>query len=329
MDTTLLEVFVEVARRESFTAAAAPLGYTQSAVSRQIAALETAVGATLFDRLPRGVRLTEEGRAFLPHAEAVTGRLRAAVADVRAVRTLGGGRLRLGAIPTADMALVPRAIAAFRKAHPAVAVTHAEGLTRGLTAAVRAGDLDLAIIGTPDAAPAFDGVRLRRLMSDPLAVALPVGHRLAGRDVVRLAELADENWIAGQVRPEETLIAGVRLLQEPEAQSVESDGEKSQGQDSPGRDSQRQDADPQHRAFEPVIDFVVLEWAAKQGFVAAGLGVTIIPSLAAAAVRPDVVVVPLDPAEAAPRSVFAATPEGVADSAAVAAFLELLAPRAR
>ncbi|GAA1985563.1 LysR family transcriptional regulator [Catenulispora subtropica] len=289
MDTALFEVFLEVARRESFTAAAGSLGYTQSAVSRQVAALESAVGATLFDRLPRGVRLTAEGRALLPHAEAVAGRLRAAVADVRAVRTLGGGRLRLGAIPTADMALVPRAIAAFRAAHPAVAVTHTEGLTRWLAGAVRAGDLDLAVIGTPEAEPVFEGVRLRRLMADPLAVALPVGHRLADREVLRLADLAGEDWIAGQVRPEETLIAGV-----------------------------------QGGEFRPVIDFVVLEWAAKQGFVAAGLGVTIIPALAAAALRPDVVVVPLDPAEVRPRSVFAATPEGVADSAAVAAFLELV-----
>ncbi|NUR32204.1 MAG: LysR family transcriptional regulator [Catenulispora sp.] len=299
MDTALLEVFLEVARRESFTGAAAPLGYTQSAISRQIATLEAAVGAPLFDRLPRGVRLTEEGRALLPHATAVVGRLRAAVADVRAVRTLGGGRLRLGAIPTANMALVPQAIAAFRAAHPAVAVTHAEGLTRWLTGAVRSGDLDLAVIGTPDPEPTFDGVRLRRLMDDPLAVALPVGHRLAGRETVRLADLADENWIAGQARPEETLIAGALLAPEP-----------------PGREA----------GFRPVIDYVVLEWAAKQGFVAAGLGVTLIPALAAAAVRPDVVVVPLDPAEVRPRSVFAATPEGVADGAAVEAFLELLAP---
>ncbi|GAA2033064.1 LysR family transcriptional regulator [Catenulispora yoronensis] len=315
MDTALLEVFLEVARRESFTAAAAPLGFTQSAVSRQIATLEAAVGAPLFDRLPRGVRLTEEGRALLPHAEAVVGRLRAAVGDVRAVRILGGGRLRLGAIPTAEMALVPRAIAAFRRAHPGVAVTHAEGLTRGLTAALRAGDLDLAVIGTPDPEPVFEGVRLRRLMGDPLAVALPVGHRLAGRDVVRLADLAGENWIAGQARPEETLIAGVRIAQDKSLRGRAAEAGAAT------RDAQEPDA-----AFRPVIDYVVLEWAAKQGFVAAGLGVTLIPSLAAAAVRSDVVVVALDPEEVAPRSVFAATPEGVADSAAVTAFLKLLTP---
>jgi DNA-binding transcriptional LysR family regulator len=289
MDTALLEVFLEVAHRKSFTAAASSLGYTQSAISRQIAVLEASVGASLFDRLPRGVRLTEEGRALIPHATAVVGRLRAAVADVRAVRTMGGGGLRLGAIPTADMALIPRAVAEFRRVHPAVAVTHTEGLTRGLVVDVREGDLDLAVIGTAQPEPAFEGVSLRKLMDDPLSVALPLGHRLAGRDMLSLADLEGENWIAGQPRSQDTLIAGVL------------DG-----------------------GFQPLIPYVVLEWSAKQGFVAAGLGVTLVPALAAASVRPDVVVVALDPREVAPRSVFAATPEGVADSAAVTGFLELL-----
>ena len=289
MDTALLEVFLEVARRESFTAAAASLGYTQSAISRQIAALESSVGAPLFDRLPRGVRLTEEGRALVPHATAVVGRLQAAVADVRAVRTLGGGGLRLGAIPTADMALIPRAIAEFRRAHPAVVVGHAEGLTRGLVVDVRDGDLDLAVVGTAHPEPAFEGVRLRKLMDDALSVALPLDHRLAGREMLSLADLEGENWIAGQPRTQDTLIAGV------------------------------QDGD-----FQPQIPYVVLEWSAKQGFVAAGLGVTLVPTLAASAVRPDVVVVALDPREITPRSVFVATPEGVEDSAAVTAFVEIL-----
>ena len=289
MDTALLEVFLEVARRESFTAAAGTLGYTQSAISRQIATLEASVGAPLFDRLPRGVRLTEEGRALVPHATAVVGRLRAAVADVRAVRTLGGGGLRLGAIPTADMALIPRAVAEFRRRHPAVAVTHAEGLTRSLVVDVREGDVDLAVIGTAHPEPVFEGVRLRKLMDDALSVALPLGHRLADRDLLSLADLEGETWIAGQPRSQDTLIAGV-----------------------------------QGGGFQPQIPFVVLEWAAKQGFVAAGLGVTLVPALAAASVRPDLVLVALAPKKVTPRSVFAATPEGVADSAAVAAFLELL-----
>ena len=291
MDTALLEVFLEVARRESFTAAAGSLGYTQSAISRQIAVLEAAVGVPLFDRLPRGVQLTEEGRALIPHATAVVGRLRAAVADVRAVRTLGGGGLRLGAIPTADMALIPRAVAEFRRGHPAVGVSHREGLTRGLVVDVREGDLDLAVIGTANPEPEFEGVRLRKMMDDALSVALPLGHRLADREQLSLADLEGENWIAGQPRSQDTLIAGV-----------------------------------QDTEFQPQIPYVVLEWSAKLGFVAAGLGVTLVPALAAASVRSDVVLVALDPQEITPRSVFVATPEGVADSAAVTAFLELLTP---
>ena len=82
MDTVWLEVFREVARRGSFTAAANALRYTQSAISRQIAALEQDTGTTLFDRIPRGVRLTDEGRCLLEHAEAVLTRLETARRDL-------------------------------------------------------------------------------------------------------------------------------------------------------------------------------------------------------------------------------------------------------
>src|ERR1700733_12653480 len=91
VETALLAVFQEVARQGSFTGAARSLGYTQSAVSRQISTLEQEIGAGLFDRLPRGVRLTDEGRCLLPHAEAVTGRLGSALDDLRALRDLSAG----------------------------------------------------------------------------------------------------------------------------------------------------------------------------------------------------------------------------------------------
>ncbi|MDG4866252.1 LysR family transcriptional regulator, partial [Streptomyces sp. T-3] len=93
-----LAVFLEVARQGSFTAAASTLGYTQSAISRQVASLEAALGGdTLFDRLSRGVQLTEHGRVLLPHAEAVTERLRGARRELDALREVSGGRLRVGA----------------------------------------------------------------------------------------------------------------------------------------------------------------------------------------------------------------------------------------
>ena len=81
LSSGLLRVFVEVARLGSFTAAGSKLGYTQSAISRQISALEDEAGTPLFDRLPRGVRPTEPGRRLLLHAEAVLDRLEAAAAS--------------------------------------------------------------------------------------------------------------------------------------------------------------------------------------------------------------------------------------------------------
>jgi DNA-binding transcriptional LysR family regulator len=80
------------------TGAARALGFTQSAVSRQVATLEAQTGTRLFDRLARGVTLTDEGRCLLPHAEAVVGRLAAARRDLDALRGLGAGRLRVGAL---------------------------------------------------------------------------------------------------------------------------------------------------------------------------------------------------------------------------------------
>ncbi|GAA4612219.1 LysR family transcriptional regulator [Actinoallomurus liliacearum] len=288
MDTDLLVVFQEVARRGSFTGAAEALGYTQSAVSRQISVLEGRLGAALFDRLPRGVRLTEEGRCLLPHASAITERLRTARGDLRALRDLAAGRLRVGAFATADAALVPQAMAAFRAAHPRVSVSLSDGLTRHHAERLAAGELDLAIV-TADTEEDFEGLRLRHLLDDPMLVAVHPGHRLAGLEEVRLAELADEDWIAGRSRPEDTLIS----------------------------------ATP-HRAFRPQITYVVGEWIAKQGMVAAGLGVTLIPSLAAGAARPDIVLVPLHPDDAPVRRVYTATPAGVTAPPALTAFLGFL-----
>jgi DNA-binding transcriptional LysR family regulator len=288
MDTALLEVFLEVARLASFTAAARTLGYTQSAVSRQISTLETELGTALFDRLPRGVRLTETGTAFVPHATAIMARLAAARGDLRALREVAAGRLRIGAVPTADTALVPMAMAAFRTAHPGVALTHSEGLTRDHMTRLHIGDIDAAVVAAPHAL-AYEGVELRPLMEDPLFVAVHPSHRVAGHAAVRLADLADEDWIAGSTRLESTLLGAAPSL-----------------------------------AFAPRIPFVVAEWTAKQGLVAAGLGVTLVPSLAASAVRGDIVLVPLHREDFAQRVVYVATPSGVADSAALTAFLGYL-----
>jgi len=202
-----LEVFRAVARHGSITAAARSLRYSQSTISRQITALENDLDAVLFDRLPRGVALTEEGRCLLPHAEAMLDRLTSAHQDLALLRGLGGGRLRVGAFPTAVAALVPRALAAFRSDHPDVRLSLVEGRTPQLLDGLLAGDADVVVVSAAADEP-LDATRfdLHHLLDEELLVAVPRQHRLARRRVVRLAELAQENFIAGSATAETTLL---------------------------------------------------------------------------------------------------------------------------
>ena len=287
--TVWLRVYLEVARHESFTVAARTLGWTQSAVSRQISSLEGALGgAPLFDRLPRGVRLTEAGRVLVPYAETVTGALHGAARELAALREVAGGRLRFGAFPTADAALVPHALGTFRTRHPGVRVSREEGLTPSLLDRLTEGRLDLAVVSTTGGAP-LSAYALRHLLDESLYVAVPAGHPLVGGGPVRLGRLADADWISGSARPEGTLL----------------DAALRQG-------------------FRPRIAHVVGEWTAKQGYVAAGLGVTLVPALAAESVRPDVVLLPVLDEGAPARAVYAATARGRSPSPAVEAFVGVL-----
>ncbi|MGW5878161.1 LysR family transcriptional regulator [Nocardiopsis terrae] len=285
------ETFLRVAETGSLTAAARSLGYTQSAVSRQVHTLEHDLGTALFDRLPRGVALTEAGHVLVPHAEAVVSRLAAARTDLEALRRLDGGRLRVGSFATADAALVPRAIAAFRTRHPRVHLSRDEGFTVDLLDRVQQGELDVAVVSSP---PEGVRVRLSHLVDEPVLVALPSGHPLAGRRGVRFAQLEGEEWIAGGERPENTLLAAAVR---------------------PG--------------FRPRVVHVVREWIAKQGFVAAGLGVTLLPALAAASVRPDIALAAMDPGELPHRGVYVALPADRRTAPATEAFLEELRATAR
>jgi DNA-binding transcriptional LysR family regulator len=273
VQTQGLEVFLTVARRRSFTAAARALGYTQSAVSRQIAVLEKDLDAELFDRKARGVELTEQGRTLLPHAEALLGRLTAAQRDLDALRGIGGGRLRVGAFPTAVAALVPRALAAFRTAYPKANLSLVEGLTPALLQQVRAGDADLAVVSAPPDRPIeAAGLELHHLVDEQLLVAVPLGHRLAASGTIRLAELADESFIAGSATAEESLLRATLPT-----------------------------------GFRPRIDIVAAEWTGKLGCVAAGLGVALVPALAVRATPADLVLLRLHPDDASVRQIFAAT----------------------
>ncbi|MFG1737990.1 LysR family transcriptional regulator [Micromonospora chalcea] len=290
METQLLEVFRTVARHGSITTAARALRFTQSAVSRQIAALEADIGARLFDRLPRGVALTEEGRELLPHAEAVLDRLAAVRRDLEDLRGLGRGRLRVGAFPTAVAALVPRAMASFRSAYPEISLSLVEGVTPRLLERLLAEEADVAVVSTsPTGELDRERFDLRHLLDERLLVAVARDHRLARRRSVRLADLAQDAFVVGSATAENSLLRA----------SLPS-------------------------GFSPRIDIVAAEWTGKLGCVAAGLGVALVPALAVRGTPPDIALLRLHPDDESVRQIFAATVRGRTPSPAVMHFLEHL-----
>jgi DNA-binding transcriptional LysR family regulator len=291
MQTHLLEVFREVVRAGSITGAAEALGYTQSAVSRQIATLEAEAGATLLDRLPRGIALTEAGRSLLGHAEVIIERLATARRDLEALRQLNAGQLRVGAFPTAVAWLVPRALAAFRADHPQVAVTLVEERTPELLNRLDSGAADVAVVSAPPYDPPPDPTRftLHHLLDEELLLAMSVGHPLAHRPSIRLSDLAEDPFIVGSPTAEQALM---------------------RARFPPG--------------FQPRVDFAAADWTGKLGCVAAGLGVALLPALAASAIPGGVVLRRLPARDTATRRIFAATARARHVTPAVAEFVARL-----
>ncbi|WP_374986239.1 LysR family transcriptional regulator [Streptomyces fradiae] len=189
MDLRQLEYFVAVAEERNFTRAAERVHISQSGVSARIRRLERELGAELFDRSARTATLTPAGEAALVHARAA---LAAAGALGRAVDEVTGlvrGRLALGMVVGCTITPLFDALASFHEAHPGVEVLLREADSDRLVDAVRAGTLDVALVGTP--APPPEGLRARVLVRERLVAAVPAGHPLAERPSVTLRDLAD------------------------------------------------------------------------------------------------------------------------------------------
>ncbi|MEY9873623.1 DNA-binding transcriptional LysR family regulator [Streptacidiphilus sp. MAP12-33] len=199
MDPQQLRTFVTVARLASFSAAARALGYTQSAVSQQIAALEQELRAPLLLRRP--VAPTEAGERLLEHAPGILLRLDAARADVARVGASPRGRLRLGVTALAVPERIAVALAVTRRELPWAELEMSVIGRTAAVAAVAAGELDLAVVdglaapSDPLALPAGAPVRARRVAEHPLSVLLPSDHPLARRRRLRIASLADAGWL--------------------------------------------------------------------------------------------------------------------------------------
>jgi molybdate transport repressor ModE-like protein len=170
-----------VAREGSFGRAAKSLGYTQSAVSQQIAALERIVGARLVDRPggPRPVSLTEAGELLLRHAEAIVARLAAAQADLGALAEGEGGALRVGIYQSVGQRILPELMRRYGAAWPRVEIALTESASdEELLTLVERGELDLTFADLPLTEGPFDAVELLR---DPYVLIVPAGSPLADR----------------------------------------------------------------------------------------------------------------------------------------------------
>jgi len=188
-----------VAELQSFTAAAAALGYTQSAVSRQVAAAEREFGAALFDRVRGGVRLTPAGSAVLRQVVVILDAVKQAqqAATQAAPQTR---QVRLGAFAAAGSALVPRSLATLRRTTPDIEAGTREAPSPSLVRAVRSGSLDFAVITArpPYRSPDQERPRLMQheLLESRLALAVPAASRYAAADVVDIDAAARAAWIA-------------------------------------------------------------------------------------------------------------------------------------
>lgn len=264
MDLSLsaLRTIRAVAECRSFTAAAAALGYTQSAVSRQVATAERELGAALFDRTPRGVQLTRAGGLVLRQVviaiDALEQAERVLVGEPRQVR-----RVRVGAVSAAGMALLPRSIAALRRTRADFQISTREGSTPALVRAVRAGTVDVALITgrPPFRSPDQEQPPLRQhtITEAALAIAVPSASRHAGPQPVTLDSLEGESWIASRSGEDEPQLGVWPGL--------------------PGR---------------PVVQHWARDWATKLGLVAEGAGITTVPAEFLSVVPPGVTITRID-----------------------------------
>ncbi|WP_405533007.1 LysR family transcriptional regulator [Streptomyces avidinii] len=198
MDPHLLRTFVAVLDHRSFSIAASALGYTQSAVSQHIAALEADLGTRLVERRP--VAATPAGARLLEHAPALLLRLDAARADLARLHRAPSDRLTLACSPAALGAPVARALARLRDSTRVDVEVRVVGrkavIEEVLTARADLGLVD-GVAAPSDPLPLPDlGPTVTLAVSEaPLAVVFPDGHPLAGRDAVRLTDLAQAQWI--------------------------------------------------------------------------------------------------------------------------------------
>lgn len=244
MEIHQLRYFLAVAAARNFSRAAERCHVAQPSLSQQILKLEDELGERLFDRGAREARLTAAGELFRPHAERALAELEQARQTIDAARGRLRGRVALGCIPTVAPYYLPGLLQAFTARHREIEVVVTEATTVQLMRAVEAREIDLALVSLPVIGR---GLTTTEVFAEALWVALPEGHALAARDTVRPAELAEEPFLLLQ---DGHCLAGQAL----EFCAL--------------------------RGFAPKVTFRSAQLETIQAFVAAGLGVSIVPTMA-------------------------------------------------
>ncbi|MFF7311402.1 LysR substrate-binding domain-containing protein [Streptomyces sp. NPDC008137] len=201
-----MEYFLTVVEEASFTRAAELLHVSQPALSHQIKALERSVGGALLERLPRGVRVTPMGRAYLPHAELAVRSAAQARRAARAAAGAEGGELHIAAVHSVAVGVLPDVFARWRAAHPRVLLhLHEYASSEALEEQVERGTADLAVGPAPAGWPGT----VVAVGEEDIVLVVPFDDRFAGRTTVTLPELADRPWVRCAMEP---VVQGERFL---------------------------------------------------------------------------------------------------------------------
>jgi len=192
MELDHVEAFLAIARTGGFARGSAALHLSQPAISRRIKLLEAELGAPLFDRLGRGVALTEAGRAFLPHAQALLASMRDAIDAVSAVRGTSHGTVTLALVGTLASSSLTARLSQFRQAHPGVDLRLRTALSAEVSALVLRGDAALGLRYGTDPDPGLVSVVIHH---ERLVPVCSPGHPLAAGRTDAAAALGGQRWL--------------------------------------------------------------------------------------------------------------------------------------
>lgn len=257
LDVRRMQVLRAVISSGSITAAARNLGYTPSAISQQLATLEREAGIELLERVGRGVRPTAAGALLSEHAEVLSGQLSKAESELADLKSGRTGRLTIRYFATAGAALVPPAIAAVRREFPGIQLDLRLREPLDSIPEVESGDADVSIV-VWRGEWRIKTVELVHLLDDPYRAALPRTHPLARKRMLDLSDLRDEPWVGNEGTPgpcRDVLMAACGAA-----------------------------------GFVPNFVLDCEDYQTAQGFVAAGLGISLVPLLGLGSPHPGVVI---------------------------------------